>query len=182
MNCIPLIFRIAIFLTPVFAIAVPFRTENPISLKGEIREWVWRETMHYAEQSQGSWFTSTVPAHYLVVVDVPDADREQLKFFTGLVSSMPIRHQIMDVERKPNEVLLLIPSKRLKEMREGVTLEITNYSLQGDERDTIASFDKFTIDGKKPTTAGPLFPAESTTKRARQSKPSAVPSRAKKKD
>ena len=182
MNLISLIFRIALLLTPLGAMAVPIPRTKPVSLKGEIVDWVWRGAMHYAQEESGWWFEGDEPAHYLLVLDVQNVDREQLKNLTGIVSTMPVRHTIMDKEFKPNQVLLFVPSKRLKEMRHGANLEITNYTLSGDERSTWASFGVFTIDGKKPTSAGPLFPEPPATKKAGRAKSSAPPKRPKKTD
>ena len=177
-----LIFQIGMLLMPLFTMATPIPPTKPIDLKGEIVRWVWRGPMHYAEEDSGMWFEGDEPAHYLIVVDVPGVDREQLERLTNIVSTMRIRHEIMDGKLKPNEVLLFVPSKRLKEIRLGIRLEITNYTLTGDERMTVARFEKFTIDGQEPTSAGPLFPSQHSKVRARKTNSPDVPTKAKKRN
>jgi hypothetical protein len=182
MKLFALGFLISTALTPLQALAVPIRPTEPVTLKGEIVDWVWRGAMHYAQEQEGWWFEGDKPAHYLLLLNVQNGDAEKLKRVTWIVSTMPVGHRIMREDFKPTQVLLLIPSERLKEIRRGATFEITNYSLSGDERDTAASFGMFTVDGKKPTSAGPLFPDVPSTKKSSRPKSSGLSKRAKKRD
>ncbi len=166
MKPLSLTIRVVIFLSPLFAVAVPFGPTKPLNLHGTIVEWLWRGEMDYEQAgSVATTYSSVVPAHYLIVLDVPDGDPKRLEAISSMVRTANIRHEIMERKLNPTEVLLLVPSKRLKEIKEGATLDLINYSLSGDERDTFPSHDKLMIDGKKPTLAGPLFPPEPAPKK-----------------
>ena len=171
MKPLPLIIRVAVFLSPLFALATPLGPTKPLNLHGKIVEWLWRGEMVYEQEGSVSpTYSSHVPAHYLIVLDVPDADPKRLEEISSMVRSEQIRHELMERKLNPTEVLLFVPSKRLKEIKQGATLDLTNYSIWGDERMVIPSHDKLTIDGKKPTLAGPLFPPEpAPKKRAKKS-------------
>ena len=72
---------------------------------------------------------------------------------------MEFRHRICDRKLEPNQVIITLPSGRLKEMKDGVRIDLIGYSVWGDEFATYSSCQEIRINGSKPTVNDELIPA-----------------------
>ena len=146
---------VTVFVSIVFVVAsawaVPFPPSEPVNLSGTIDSFVWVDKAYFEYVGDDILLSSAqAPAHYLVIVKTTSVDkktRELLTFETKVAGFMGLSHAISSVELEEDEMIILITSSKIKSMKKGAKIEITGYSLSGDERGRGEVFKSLKIDG-----------------------------------
>ena len=145
---------IAGVLAVVPALATPIVPTDPVDLKGKVVGFVWIDKTYFECGGISCPFgilSASEPAHYLVILKTVGADKIRLQKLTSMLKDnrlSGLSHPIMLTELRNDEVLVEITSTRILSLKAEAMIELTGYSLSGDERVTVASHRALRIEGK----------------------------------
>ncbi len=150
------------------AAAIPLGRTEAAEIKGTVIDWKWRGEINYQEESEGFAFQRVIPSHYMLRLKL-DAKRAKLHDTIHWFSrTMPIGPGVDAEELKPDEIILYLPTSRLKEMKVGVLLAIEDYSIFADDFGPDAEYSKVLVNGLEAKPMGPAFEQDEDRKTAPQ--------------
>lgn len=151
-----ILFLIWFSANPAFAIPLP-RTEKT-SIQGAVVDWTWRAEIDYQEEVEGLAFARTIPAHYIVRLKLQKKRNELFNTINWYSRLLPIGVEIDDDELKEDEVIVYLPTQRLKGFLIDAKVTIEGYSIFADDSGPDAESSKILINGATPDILPPVFP------------------------
>lgn len=152
-----------LILTGADSFSAPLPPIKQKAIQGTVVGFVWMNEMQHEED--GVWnqgYTSEWAARYYIRLKAPKLEKKTREKITRYVRGCVIRHRILDATIEDGEMLLLVTSKRLKELKLGAALKIEDYEMQADEWGTAAIHGSLMIGGKLPTVIPPPYPKKAT--------------------
>ena len=159
MNRILPIFILIAMVTPLVAIPIP--ATKPVDIKGTVLSYVWVDKTFFKyvgdDFNLGSAGRS---AHYYIILKTSSLtakERDDLSSTAKIDGFTGLSHPISVVELKAGEMIVQISRPEIKRLKKGSVIELTGYSLSGDEWGTDETFKTLVVDGvevKKPAEQG----------------------------
>ena len=148
----PLTFLLAFTLSLVNLRAIPISATPPADLMGTIDSFVWIKKTYFEYEGDDILLSmSSDVARYLIIIKTNSLDkrtRQSLSFYAHLDGATGLSHAISMVELEDDEMMIRIASPKIKGMKQGAKIEVTGYSLSGDELGTGETFTELKLDGK----------------------------------
>jgi hypothetical protein len=141
---------IAFFLSVLPALSVPHPRTDKTTVRGTIVDWTWRGKIDYEEEFEGLAFGHTIPSHYIIRLKLVKKRSDILNTINLYSRFLPIGIGIDDDDLKENEVIVYLPTARLKGLLKGVRITIENYSIAADDAGPVAESTNILINGKSP--------------------------------
>jgi len=133
------------------------RTEKK-TIQGTVVDWTWRGELYYQEEFEGVAFGQTIPNHYVIRLKLPKKRDKLFDTINWYSRLLPIGIGIDGDEMKQNEVIVYLPSPRLKGLLRGSKLTIEDYSIVADDSGPSAGNSKILINGTTPKVLPSVFP------------------------
>jgi hypothetical protein len=141
----------------VSCIGAPFPAVKAPKITGKIVAATWVGLFHYDEINVHPYVNiegvgESSPKYYIILsaTNLSDQLRKKISQYTKNSNFAP---KLLQRELKEGEMILIMNSPRLIELKVGALLKITNYDIRGDEFRSWVKHDKLTLNGAKPTKA-----------------------------
>ena len=137
--------------------AIPLKKIKLQEVSGKVLAYAWVGATKSEEA--GAWghggfslnYRASNPARYYLVIKAPKVDQETRDAVSAYVREERLAPKLLSRALEGDEMLLLVSSKRLKEMKPGVAVTISEYQIGGDETGPWSSKKTVLIDGKVGT-------------------------------
>lgn len=130
------------------------------AVEGTVVAYAWLSALQHTEEgTESPVLASGHRPVYFLLLNAPEMPLKKRKRLTDFAKTVSIHHKIVDRKLKPGEVLLVLKSERLKELKLGAKVRIGGYLLRDHDPDLFhdAFHETVDVDGKPTTPADPLF-------------------------
>ena len=121
-------------------------------------DWTWRGEIDFQQEFQGHAYGQTIPKHYIIRLKIQKKRNDLFNTINGYSRLLRIGIGIDADDLKEDEVIVYLPSPRLKGLLKDAKLTIEDYSISADDSGAEATSSKILIDGATPEIIGPVFP------------------------
>lgn len=150
--------HLVLLLTAIPAFSVPLPRTEKTTIQGTVVDWTWRSEIDFQQEFQGRAYGQMIPGHYIIRLKIQKKRNDLFNTINGYSRLLRIGIGIDADDLKEDELIVYLPTSRLKGLLKGAKLTIEDYSISADDSGAEASSSKILIDDATPETLGPIFP------------------------
>jgi hypothetical protein len=119
----------AFVLSAIPAQSIPMPKTEKSTIHGTIVDWVWRNKIEYQQESRGLTFERTIPNHYMIRLKIKEKRNALLNAINSYSMTIPISNCNISDDMAEDEVIIYLPSPRLKGIKDDAKITIVDYSI-----------------------------------------------------